>query len=421
MPKESSNDDDSDKHTSEQNEEVQEESDFNFASCLLISLATTCLFGVSLAAIYYINKQVETIEKTQLPQENNNNYTSINQVDLNGIDEIKYYAKDNGVWDYLLNIPNIVSYRKTFLKEINDRLDININNLFTRVDEAQTTENIMKEIDEGNIDFALLTKKPELNSESLVEKVIAYDALVAIVPYTDGKGKGAWSVPSAMNYEIGIDELRYLYTQSQDTIEQWQSSKHENQLQGLNGKKIKLYFQDIYESEIVNIFENNVLKEPKKTVAFRKIFKTEEQLNNDSQKQLKSQYILQNIINNFETSQNQTVGIGISLLSRVYGQCSVYPLKIQGDKYSFHPLVQNDNNPINENTDLCYDKGSYKPNTNAFHDIKDKYPLKLPLVIVYKQGSEPAEKFIEIMQTDEGKDLLKEAGLYQKNKTKNHD
>ncbi|MEO1185613.1 MAG: hypothetical protein AAFX46_13440, partial [Cyanobacteria bacterium J06636_27] len=44
--------------------------------------------------------------------------------------------------------------------------------------------------------------------------------------------------------------------------------------------------------------------------------------------------------------------------------------------------------------------------------------LKFPLVIVYKKGSESAEKFIEIMQTDEGKDLLKEAGFTPTNSKK---
>lgn len=426
LPKKSSNDD-SDKHTSEQNEEIQEESDFHFASCLLVSLLITCLFGGSFAVFSNISQRVNSDDEAQLEQDNNDNYTLINQVSLNGIDEIKYYAKDNGVWDYLLNIPNIVAYRKTFLEEINHRLGVNENNFFTKADELQTNENIIKEINEGDIDFALLTKKQELDSDSLVEKVIAYDALVVIVPYSDGKGKGTWSVPSAMNSKIIIDDLRYLYTQNKDLIEEWQSRNNNNRLQELNGKKIKLYFQDIYKedsidfnkSEIVNIFEEKVLKEPKRIAAFSNLGK--EILNREEKYLLKSQYIFRNIIDDFETSQNQTIGIGVSLLSRVYGQCSVYPLAIKENNYTFYPLIQNDNNPIKENTDLCYDKGSYKPNTNVFHNEEDKYPLKFPLVIVYKKGSESAEKFIEIMQTDEGKDLLKEAGFTPTNSKKNHD
>lgn len=342
--------------------------------------------------------------------------------------EIKYYIQDSGVWNHLLSKPSLVAYNQTLIQEIGNRLsDERGKKIIAKYQPVKVKSEdikpkiIQQKINEGEIDFALLTeeiREDNLKELNLEQKVIAYDALVAIVAYSDAHNE--LSFPKKLNYQITIEKLRELYTQDNDKF------ANNQLLSEINEKRnIKLYFPDIKKvesdeyskSEIVHLFEEKILtqnaedsnnfKELKQNILEREI-----KIQPDESYLLQSKYIFQNIRNDFE--RDKTLGIGISLLSRIYGQCSVYPLTLKGEDFTFQPLIQNDGKPIydndnNKNIDLCNDKGSYKPNYKALNDKNN--PFRFPLVIVYKKDSEYAQKFVEIMQTQKGQELLKEAGF----------
>jgi hypothetical protein len=105
--------------------------------------------------------------------------------------------------------------------------------------------------------------------------------------------------------------------------------------------------------------------------------------------------------------------IAFGKLSQVFGQCSVYPLALKEGKTDFvHPLIQDNQQPVNPTTDLCEHKGSYFPNLQVFRD--NSYPLGYPLGVVYpRDNSRPpvGAKFAEMLRTQEGQQLLSRTGL----------
>lgn len=121
--------------------------------------------------------------------------------------------------------------------------------------------------------------------------------------------------------------------------------------------------------------------------------------------------MLRKVIRSFE---GEKVGaIAFAPLSKVFGQCSVYPLAlVEGEKDPVHALVQDNSQPVNPTTDLCKDKGSYFPNLQVLKT--GSYPLGYPLAVVYpRDNSRPpvGAKFAEMLQTQEGQQLLSKTGV----------
>ncbi|NES86656.1 MAG: phosphate ABC transporter substrate-binding protein, partial [Moorea sp. SIO2B7] len=117
------------------------------------------------------------------------------------------------------------------------------------------------------------------------------------------------------------------------------------------------------------------------------------------------------VIKDFE---NDNIGsIGFDAFSKVFGQCSVYPLALEDENQNpISPLIQENGKPVNPQTDLCKDKGNYRPNIKAF--ISERYPLAYPLTVIYPRDNrlEPkGKKFAEILRTKEIQRLLQQTGL----------
>jgi hypothetical protein len=123
--------------------------------------------------------------------------------------------------------------------------------------------------------------------------------------------------------------------------------------------------------------------------------------------------MLGEILQDFE--QRHTIGIGFARLSQVINQCAVYPLAVGERGQAVQAVAQNQGQPINPNTDLCGDKGSYGSNVSAFNSESDllqrSYPLKFRLAVVYRQDSQAGHQFAAALKTDEGQALLSAAGL----------
>ncbi|MEO8891898.1 MAG: phosphate ABC transporter substrate-binding protein, partial [Coleofasciculaceae cyanobacterium] len=127
--------------------------------------------------------------------------------------------------------------------------------------------------------------------------------------------------------------------------------------------------------------------------------------------QLSTLPTLRTILQDFEDTQ--VGGIGFGPLSKVFGQCSVYPLAIVDDNNSpVSPLIQDNGNPIDPATDLCDKKGSYRPNIEVFKTRR--YPLAYPLAVIYPRDNSRVpigKKFAEILKTEESQRLLSKTGL----------
>jgi ABC-type phosphate transport system substrate-binding protein len=100
-------------------------------------------------------------------------------------------------------------------------------------------------------------------------------------------------------------------------------------------------------------------------------------------------------------------------MSQVYGQCSVYPLALREDGRQYvQPLVLNTTEAITPATNLCDRKGAYFPNPEVFQN--GTYPLAYEIIVIYPQDNSRVpvgQKFAELMQTVEGQQLIREAGL----------
>uniref|UniRef100_A0ACD5GXH9 Uncharacterized protein n=1 Tax=Desertifilum tharense IPPAS B-1220 TaxID=1781255 RepID=A0ACD5GXH9_9CYAN len=185
---------------------------------------------------------------------------------------------------------------------------------------------------------------------------------------------------------------------------------------GVPDLPVRLYIPQ--ENEVVQIFEQRVLQTESRINQFRNLIVQENSsdsivqfLGNPAIRRLQTFPMLRQVIQDFE---NEQVGaIAFATLSKVFGQCSVYPLAIASDNQPpIQPLIQNNNRPITPATDLCQDKGNYRPNSSAFRS--QTYPLAYPIAVIYpRDNSRPpiGRKFADILSTQEGQQLLKKTGL----------
>ncbi len=318
------------------------------------------------------------------------------QIDQVPTGTVTYITEADGIWSYILNTVSLVSYNKTFVEELTIReprlktYTLNISN-----------ENIIEAIRLKRADFALTTFIKDL-PDDMEQVEVAYDGLVVFVAFSDNKRHQ--SVPNALNGKITLDQLREIYTT--ETLTNWSPPEGINQ-------NIKVYMP-VDNRQAVKLFEELVFKgdppQEFKNLPEKQIRDARQKIN---QQPINESYILGEILKDFE--QNQTVGVGFGLLSRVFNQCAVYPLALGKKGEEVQPLVQqlgNQVKPIEPTIDLCNDKGNYWPNVEAFKSAS--YPLIYRLVVVYPKDKTRAvagKKIAELLKTDEGQRLLSEAGL----------
>ncbi len=345
-------------------------------------------------------------------------------------DRVTYTTEADGVWSYVLSNFSLVSYGKTLDQELKARDPRLANYTFNT-----STENVIEEVSSGRANFALTSYIDKL-PDNLQQEEVAYDGLVVFVAFSDNKREQ--SIPSALDGKITLNQLRELYTTG--TLENWSPPAGINKDIKLympldNYKAIKLFEQLVFKGDTPNEFVDLKQKaireaiEEKQKLGEAVVARINEQYDYKPgwqrqeliekarrsiyERKIDESYILGEILKDFE--QNQAVGIGFGLLSRVFNQCAVYPLAVGEKGREVQTLVQKVDGqikPIEPTTDLCNDKGSYWPDVEAFDS--DRYPLRYRLVVVYpkdEQRGEAGRKFAELLKTDEGQRLLGEAGL----------
>lgn len=323
--------------------------------------------------------------------------------DIAGIPQGKfsYTAEKIGIWNYVLQQKNLILKDLTLKTKLADKtpqfhLDY--------VPDDTQAESIAK-IQQGKADFGIISAIDPLDND-LSSEIFAYDGLTFFVAFSDRQKKQ--NLLQALKGRITFDQLRQLYT---GQITNWK------QLGGVD-LPVKLYMPT--SPLLIQLFETKVLRDQKYIETFRYLWQQSDQINlvNSEFKEITQLPILpmlRQILPEFEDEQIGSIGFGS--LSRVFGQCSVYPLALDPDEdKAIQPLIQDNMQPINPKLDLCKDKGSYQINQQLFQT--NTYPLTYPLAVVYpKDNSLPpaGQKFAEILNTDEGQKLLTKTGLISRN------
>lgn len=285
-------------------------------------------------------------------------------------------------------------------------------------DGTQPTEPAAEPIDRIILDYLpmpstalaidkIRTQEAEFAISSLVDNLgidlwyqrFAYDAIVVYVAFSyEARQNG---LPHALNGKLSLDQLRRLYT---GEVSNWREI-------GGPDLAVKLYRPN--DEEAIARFEQQVLQTEGAIAQFRDLSQRRTQASAASTQitQLSTFRTLNAVLRDFEGSGVGAIAFGS--LSQVFGQCSVYPLALHdGIKSPVAPLVDGDGFPITPATDLCNEKGSYRPNIAAMRE--EKYPLTYPLAVIYPRDNrrQPiGEAFATLLQTDEAQLRLQQAGL----------
>lgn len=271
-----------------------------------------------------------------------------------------------------------------------------------------TLESVILEfLERQSLQFALL-QDPDLPSTNLTETVLARDGIVFFVVFSDENRDN--SIPKRLKGSITLRDIGRLYSQPNAQ---------------LNRKPVKLYFpQDGATVELLRnqLITKNLLTE-ETAKEFDRLHQSDIQDVRTAQSNAEQGDLYGRMLKEFEdpdmteaeSGEPKIIGIGFDRLSRVFGQCSVYPLTVETGMTQYSPLVEGEGQPITPTTDLCGDKGGYWINTEIFE--RDRYPFSYDLSVVYPAcdinptDCVAGQTFADMMLTTEGQYLLSEAGL----------
>ena len=322
--------------------------------------------------------------------------------DVSGIPSgrFTYTAERNGIWTYVLQQENLIEKNKTLEAELERRRP----QLKLTYLPEPTGEEAIAKVRQEKVDFAITSLVDDLTYDVEAQE-FAYDGLVVFVAFSyERRDK---TLPKFLNGQITLEQLRQLYT---GKITNWQD---------LGGPDLPVRLYMPTETEMVQIFEQRVLKSEEAIAQFRELWQAQAASDNstiaqpaDKIIQLATLPTLRTVLRDFE--DDKIGGIGFGPLSKVFGQCSVYPLAIVDTNQSpIQPLSEDiAAQPIDPSTDLCNKKGSYRPNIEVFQTRR--YPLAYPLAVIYpRDNSRPpiGRKFAEILKTQESQHLLSKTGL----------
>jgi serine/threonine protein kinase len=316
-----------------------------------------------------------------------------------------YLTANNGVWRYVLTQPNLLGQGKTLETELATflpQLYLKYRFPLVSVIEALSFGEFEEETPADFGITSLIDDSPiKFNYEKFAYEKFAYDGLVFFVAFSYANREN--SLPNALNGTISLENIRKLYT---GKIKNWQ------EIGGPNLPVRKLYISP--DEEMLTIFKQRVLGDEISVTLFNNLLEKKD-LKPDSPEIVRlnsSTVTLRSIIGDFEQS-TPIASMGFDALSKVFGQCSVYPLAISHNgNGEVSPLLdQNSQQPITPKTDLCQ-KGSYRHNTEAF--ITQSYPLTYSLAVVYPRDNRQqpiGRKFAEILKSAEIQPLLRETNL----------
>jgi serine/threonine protein kinase len=297
-----------------------------------------------------------------------------------------YTAVKDGTWSSVLQQRNLLQRGQG----LTDALALAQPKLQLRFAPAATLDDAMAQVRSGAVDFAVMPLLEDLPKDMMAQE-IAYDGLAAVVAFSYAERQKG--LPPALKGKLSLDQVRQLY---QGQVDQWQAVKGPDlavrRYVSNNPEAIAVFEQKILDSRKLQTFPSI---QPKPTI-----------------------HLSRQVIRDFE--DKEIGSIGIAPLSEILGQCSVYPLALSlPGQAAVQPVVLSNGQDIDPETDLCTRKGAYAVAPDRFP--LGNYPLSYPIVVVYPRDnrrSAMGKKFVELMRTMEGQQLLKAAGLVPLGKVK---
>lgn len=259
--------------------------------------------------------------------------------------------------------------------------------------DKETKSKPIEEVQSGKKDFAITSLEDQVTDEFEPNK-IAYDGLFVYVV----SSKKDRNIAKALKGQISLESLRKIYT---GEINNWNE---------LGGPDLRIEPYAPTELEAIRLFQNKVLKDNTKLInSFNTTITRERfQPTGDTLKLAYEEF-------DKDKEKGQTGIIGFGTISKILGQCRVYPLAIVDENtVSTQALLQPDDQPINpEEYQRCPKGKAYYPNVQAFES--SSYALGYPVFVVYRKENSPpavaASKFADMLTTSEGQCLLSKVGL----------
>ncbi|NET15883.1 MAG: protein kinase family protein, partial [Okeania sp. SIO1H6] len=184
------------------------------------------------------------------------------------------------------------------------------------------------------------------NSKQLEIEIIAYDGLFAYVAFSDVQRKG--NLPKLLSGKISLKSLKKLYSNQSLTLKELgiSDSANNQETDSVNNQKNVKRSPICYKTTeevflVTSLFENLVLKNAQERNNFVNL------INEDKNTCIKTGYSKGTARALAEFEQGGQAVIGIDLFSKVFNQCSVYPLAIvgEGKLTAVQPIIQNNGKP----------------------------------------------------------------------------
>jgi len=264
--------------------------------------------------------------------------------------------------------------------------------------DALSLTNLPEQMIEHRLDAVLMQTDLGELPPNLKAQVVAYDAIVPFVVFSDASHDQ--SLPRRLKGQIRLEDLGKLFSGEPSSL----------------GQEVQTYFPE--NETTVQLFKAQLQQAGllSNSAAFDQLWQADQQRANLKKIERQPDNLYERMLVDFENpvAGRQIIGVGFDRLSRLLGQCSVYPLAVQTGGKNHSVLIQANGDPITPETDLCGDKGSYWVNSNAF--TQDGYPLGYALSVVYPacESDDPCNSgaaFAAMLQSDEGQYLLSEVGL----------
>lgn len=301
--------------------------------------------------------------------------------DIAGIPDGKftYTSTQDGIWKYVLQQPDLIQKGQT----LEQRLKLAQPKLDLQYQPSESTEAAIAQVQSGQAAFAIVPLIQPI-PEDLQAQTVAYDGLAIFVAFS--YSERVQGLPKYLNGELSLDQIRQIYQGEVDNWTQFANSE----------LPIKAYQPT--NREAIAVFKQRVLNQSKL------------QASQAEAQSLSETEMMRTVLKDFETRQIGSIGFGS--ISKIVGQCSIYPLALKAEQQAVQAIVLESGAPISTAIDLCSKKGNYLPDIDAFRT--GRYPLSYAIAVIYPRSNDRSpigEKFAALLATREGQKLLAQTGL----------
>ncbi|ESA38831.1 serine threonine kinase [Leptolyngbya sp. Heron Island J] len=258
----------------------------------------------------------------------------------------------------------------------------------------------------NSLDTALIQNSPDLPSD-LEKRTVGYDGITIFVTHSNAQRQD--NIPNRLRGRISLQQLRRVLLDPNAP---------------LDGARVEIYWPE--DEVTVNTLRDILFERDADKLIFEQRYNEEQPFDSSSlvsQQRNMYEHMLDDFETNARADNEDIIGIGFNRISRLIGQCSVYPLALVDKGRTHHLFVDAHGAPIDQTTDLCGDKGTYWVNDRLFQPSAVTYPLAYEMAVVYHrpvdvdscdrytEGCAKGQLLADKLLTPEGQYLLSEVGL----------